>query len=71
MKALTEILKFYGMPEDNIDMAINQIAQGYGACRFLEGVQLGAEAVADNKIAELTENLEELTYGTIQTRRSA
>ena len=47
MKALTEILKFYGMPEENIDMAINQIAQGYGACRFLEGVKAGAEAVKE------------------------
>jgi hypothetical protein len=47
MKALTEILKFYGMPEDNIDMAITQIAQGYGACRYLEGVKSGAEAVKE------------------------
>lgn len=52
MKALTEILKFYGMPEDNIDMAINQIAQGYGSCRFLEGVKAGAEAVSSEKTAE-------------------
>lgn len=47
MKALTEILKFYGMPDDNIDMAINQIAQGYGACRYLEGVKAGADAVKE------------------------
>ena len=52
MKSLTEILRFYGMPEENIDMAINQIAQGYGACRFLEGVKAGAEAVSSDKTAE-------------------
>ena len=60
MKALTEILKFYGMPEENIDMAINQIAQGYGACRFLEGVKAGAEAVK--------ETLEKNDNGKIQTK---
>ena len=48
-KSLTEILRYYGMPEENIDMAINQIAQGYGACRYLDGVKAGAEAVRDNK----------------------
>ena len=44
-KSLTDILRYYGMPEENIDMAINQIAQGYGACRYLDGVKDGAEAV--------------------------
>lgn len=47
-KSLTEILRYYGMPEENIDMAINQIAHGYGACRYLEGVAAGAEAVKSN-----------------------
>lgn len=61
MKSLTEILKFYGMPEDNIDMAINQIAQGYGACRFLEGVKAGAESVKE--ITEKNDN------GTIQSEQ--
>ena len=66
MKALTEILKFYGMPEDNIDMAINQIAQGYGASRVLEGVSLGAEAVSKspNK-EELIKEIKEIVYGTL------
>ena len=43
-KSLHEILAYYGMPEENIESAITQIAQGYGACRYLEGVAMGAEA---------------------------
>lgn len=37
-------LRAFGMPEENIEGCITQIAQGYGACRYLEGVQHGAEA---------------------------
>lgn len=47
MSALKEILAHYGMPKENIDDAITQIAQGYGACRYLEGVNDGAEAVIE------------------------
>jgi len=39
-------LRFYGMSEENIDKCINQIAEGYGACRYLEGVNDGAAAVS-------------------------
>ena len=45
MNVLREILGFYGMPEENIDTAIEQIAETYGACRYLDGVKTGAEAV--------------------------
>lgn len=38
-------LKFFGMPTENIENCATQIAQDYGACRYLEGVQHGAEAV--------------------------
>lgn len=38
-------LKFFGMPTENIENCATQISQGYGACRYLEGVQHGAEAV--------------------------
>ena len=66
MKALTEILRFYGMPEDNIDMAINQIAQGYGACRFLEGVEIGAKAVSGQKNAEeIINEIKKIEHGKI------
>ena len=47
MNALKEILGFYGMPEENIDRAIEQIAETYGACRYLDGVAAGAEAVKE------------------------
>lgn len=43
-------LEHFGMPKENIDNCITQIAQGYGACRYLEGIQHGAEAV--NEIAK-------------------
>lgn len=43
-------LAFFGCPEENIEKCATQIAQGYGAIRFLEGVQLGAEAV--NELAQ-------------------
>lgn len=51
-RSLTDILRYYGMPEENIDMAINQIAQGYGACRYLDGVKDGAEAVGSTAEGE-------------------
>lgn len=47
MNALRGILGYYGMPEENIDLAIEQIAETYGASRYLEGVSDGAEAVND------------------------
>lgn len=47
--SLTDILRYYGMPEENIDMAITQIAQGYGACRYLDGVTAGAKAVKETE----------------------
>jgi hypothetical protein len=47
MDALHLILAYYGMPEENIESAITQIAQGYGASRYLEGVKSGAEAVSE------------------------
>ena len=55
-------LRHFGMPEENIEKCVTQIAQGYGACRYLEGVQHGAEAV--NELAEqehpsLPSNLDE------------
>lgn len=43
-------LEHFGMPKENIDNCITQIAQGYGACRYLEGIQHGAEAV--NELAK-------------------
>lgn len=43
-------LAFFGCPEENIEKCATQIAQGYGAIRYLEGVQHGAEAV--NELAK-------------------
>lgn len=43
-------LAFFGCPEENIEKCATQIAQGYGAIRYLEGVQNGAEAV--NELAQ-------------------
>ena len=40
-------LEHFGMPKENIENCANQIAQGYGASRFLEGVEVGAEAVTE------------------------
>lgn len=45
MSVLGEILEYYGMPYENIDDAIEQIAETYGASRYLEGVRNGAAAV--------------------------
>ena len=45
MSALHEILAHYGMPKENIESAVEQIAETYGANRYLEGVTAGAEAV--------------------------
>jgi hypothetical protein len=47
MSALHEILAHYGMPKENIESAVEQIAETYGACRYLEGVAAGAEAVKE------------------------
>ena len=49
MSALHEILSYYGMPEQNISSAIEQIAETYGACRYLDGVKAGTEAVNELK----------------------
>ena len=38
-------LRFYGMPEENIEAAVLMIQQGYGASRYLDGVADGAQAV--------------------------
>ena len=38
-------LEHFGMPKENIEFCATQIAQGYGAYRYLEGVRHGAEAV--------------------------
>lgn len=47
-------LAFFGMPADNVERCATQIAQGYGAIRFLEGVQSGAAAVTELKDNERT-----------------
>ncbi len=44
-KGLEYWLRYYGMPEENIEKCATQIMQGYGACRYLDGVSDGAEAV--------------------------
>ena len=49
MSALHEILGYYGMPKDNIESAAEQIAETYGACRYLDGVKAGAESVNELK----------------------
>jgi hypothetical protein len=45
MSVLYKILAYYGMPKENIESAVEQIAETYGACRYLDGVATGAEAV--------------------------
>lgn len=62
-KSLTDILRFYGMPEENIDLAINQIAQGYGACRYLDGVKDGAEAVGSMSEKDGSRKKEVISFG--------
>jgi hypothetical protein len=47
MSVLYKILAYYGMPEENIEAAAEQIAETYGANRYLEGVTAGAEAVKE------------------------
>lgn len=44
---LNNILEYYGMPTENIDFAVEQIAETYGANRYLEGVRDGADAVTE------------------------
>ena len=51
-------LAFFGCPEENIEKCATQIAQGYGAIRYLEGVQHGAEAVNELAQQEQPEELE-------------
>lgn len=65
-------LEHFGMPKENIDNCITQIAQGYGACRYFEGIQHGAEAV--NELAkqeqpevELKKEMEEYFKGWTET----
>ena len=50
-------LAFFGCPEENIEKCATQIAQGYGAIRYLEGVQHGAEAVNELAKQEQPEGL--------------
>jgi hypothetical protein len=53
-------LREFGMPEENIENCVTQIAQDYGACRYLDGVAAGAEAVNElEKEGEASEDLEE------------
>lgn len=47
MSTLHKILAHYGMPEENIEAAAEQIAETYGACRYLDGVKAGADAVIE------------------------
>ena len=47
MSVLYKILAYYGMPEENIENAAEQIAETYGASRYLDGVKAGAEAVKE------------------------
>lgn len=57
MSVLHKILSYYGMPKDNIESAIEQIAETYGAIRYLEGVKAGADAVKelfDTQYSKLT-----------------
>jgi hypothetical protein len=49
MSVLYKILAYYGMPEGNIESAVEQIAETYGACRYLDGVKAGSEAVNELK----------------------
>lgn len=44
-KGIEQWLRYFGMPEENIEKCATQIAQGYGACRYLDGVNDGAKAV--------------------------
>ena len=37
-------LEYYGMPKENIRNCADIIRHGYGANRYLEGLQTGAEA---------------------------
>lgn len=46
-------LRHYGMPEANIEVCAVQIEQGYGACRYLDGVAAGADAVDISKSQNL------------------
>lgn len=41
-------LEYYGMPKENIYVCATMIAQGYGVCRYLDGVKTGAEAIIDS-----------------------
>lgn len=57
MNALHEILAHYGMPKENIESAVEQIAETYGACRYLDGVKAGADAIKElNAVKELKED---------------
>lgn len=47
-------LRRYGMPKENIEYCVTEIAQGYGACRYLEGVSDGAEAVIEKETKQET-----------------
>ena len=42
-------LRYYGMAEEKIDAATQMIVQDYGASRYLEGVNDGADAVNNRK----------------------
>lgn len=61
-------LREFGMPEDNIENCATQIAQGYGVCRYLDGVKAGAEAV--NELEKEGEELEKAANKYIRDRYS-
>jgi len=61
MKTLKEILAYYGMPEDTIGFAVQQIAETYGAQRYLDGVADGAQAVEELGKTSLAEELLDYT----------
>lgn len=52
MEKIKKWLRYYGMPQENIDKCATQIAQGYGACRYLDGVNDGAEWHESIELAE-------------------
>ena len=47
MSVLYKILAYYGMSEENIENAVEQIAETYGASRYLDGVKAGADVVKE------------------------
>jgi hypothetical protein len=59
------------MPEENIESAVEQIAETYGACRYLDGVTAGAEAVSELGSQEAKESKGNHIYSLELTKRQA